>query len=178
MSNYFLNLYLNIFFAKIYIYNSILIYNEEFLPEKCFQLCSKIGGLCDNDLKCICQKGYSTDFSEENFQFCNYKQYNKVITGFIELFFGFGSGHFYCKRYLNGYIQLSIEFIFCCMMACLISIYYGFDNLINNGYPYYTNIISYYYLPILIFIFALWQIVDSILFFCSYFKDGNGINLY
>ena len=178
MSNNFLHLIFDIILTKLVISKRILISDEEVLPEKCYELCSTIGAICNKDLICICQKGYSTLFSEENFKFCNYKQYNKILAGFIELFLGFGSGHFYCKRFLNGYLQFFVEFILCCLMACLINIYYGFDNIINNGYPYYTNLFSYYYIPIFIFILALWQIIDSILFFCSYFKDGNGINLY
>ena len=149
------------------------------LPEICFELCSQIGGICTENLKCICKKGYSTDFNQENIYLCNYKQYNKYITGLIELLFGFGFGHFYCKRYLYGYIQLSIEFIFCCLMACLISAFYKIDFILNNGNPsYYTNLISNFYFPLIVLALVSWQIVDSILFFFSVYKDGNGINLY
>ena len=149
-----------------------------FLLNQCYYLCSEIGGICTDDLKCICKEGYSTDFRDENFCFCNYKQYNKYITGTIELFLGFGFGHFYCKRYLNGYIQLCIDFLICCLMACLINIYIRLDIIFNNGNPYYTYLISNYYFPLLAISLVSWQIIDSILFLCSFYKDGNGIDLY
>ena len=147
-------------------------------PEKCNEFCSQIGGACTLDSKCICKYGFSTNFNEENIIFCNYKQYNKIITGLIELFFGFGFGHFYCERVLNGYLQLSIEFTFCYFMSFLMSAFLVADDLFHHGNPYYTNIISNYYVPLFSSFLVLWQIIDSFLFFFCYYKDGNGINLY
>ena len=178
MKYFFISLYF-IFIKFITCIDNSLDYNSYFLDQKCYEFCSQIGGTCTNDLKCICKKGYSTFYiNEEDFYFCNYKQYNRIITGLIELVFGFGFGHFYCKRFIHGYLQLSIEFILCCLMACLISVFYSFDNIVNNGNPYYTNIISNYYFPLLALILLFWQIIDSILFFSCYYKDGNGMNLY
>ena len=179
MKNFLISLYLIIIFIKIITcINNSLNDNSNFLDQKCYELCSQIGGKCTEDLKCICKKGYTTYFNEDNFYFCNYKQYNKNITGLIELIFGFGFGHLYCKRFVNGYLQLSVEFFLCCFMACLISVFYGVDNIINNGYLYYTNIISNHYFPLFALILFFWQVIDSILFFSYFYKDGNGINLY
>lgn len=147
--------------------------------EKCLELCSHVGGICTEDLKCKCKKGYSTDFSDENFYFCNYKQFNKIIAGSLELIFGFGFGHFYCHRYLNGSIQLIVEFILCCIMACITCILIKIDMIAYNGYlseSTYTIICIYF--PPIVLALVLWQIADSIYFFSCYYKDGNGISLY
>ena len=180
MKYFYIYLYLNIIyinFIKSYYDNSIY-QDSNVLPEKCYELCSKIGGICTNDFKCKCKNGYSTNFYEENFIFCDYKQYNKLITGLIELLFGFGFGHFYCERFFYGYLQLTIECILFFFLSLLISVFYYADNILNDGYPFYTNIITNYYFPLMAIILLIWQLIDSILFFSSYFKDGNGINLY
>ena len=179
--NIFYFLFWHTFFIKIILTNDIYnnINNINNIPEKCLELCSQKGGICTEDLKCICIKGYSTDFSDENFYFCNYKQYNKIIAGLIELIFGFGFGHFYCQRYINGYFQLTIELLSCCLLACLTGILYKLDIIINNGaISYNTYLITNLYFPLIIFVLALWQIIDSILFLSCYYKDGNGISLY
>ena len=178
MKNIFYFSYYYIFFIKIIMTNDINN-NINNIPEKCLELCSQKGGICTENLKCICKKGYSTDFSDENFYFCNYKQYNKKIAGTLELIFGFGFGHFYCHRYLNGFIQLIIEYILCCLMACITCILFKLDMEAYNGYiSENTYTITCIYFPSIFLALVLWQIADSIYFFSCYYKDGNGISLY
>ena len=72
-----------IFFKLIRCFEHSLEKNILYSPEKCNELCSQIGGTCTIDSICICKQGFSTDFNGENIIFCNYKQYNRIITGLI-----------------------------------------------------------------------------------------------
>ena len=167
---YFFYLFLSNFFLK---YISTL--NN--IPKKCIELCSSEGGECNYNLKCKCKNGFTTLFNEENFILCNYQRYNKISAGIIELFIGFGFGHFYCKRYLHGYLQLGVEFISYCLMGCLLIDFLIYDHYINFDYSWSTFYLKICVPNIIIIIFS-WQIIDAILFFCGYYKDGNNIDLF
>ena len=106
MKDFIISLYFNFIFIKLITCIKNSLNDKSFIiDQKCYELCSQTGGICTDDLKCKCKKGYTTYFSEEDFYFCNYKQYNKIITGLLELLFGFGFGHFYCKRFKNAYFK-------------------------------------------------------------------------
>ena len=148
------------------------------ISQKCQALCSIEGGEClSNNLKCKCKEGYTTLFNEENFLFCNYKRSYKIVAGLIEFFFGFGFGHFYTKRYLNGFIQLFLEFIMYCLMAWLFVGLIIYDRRFNI---FFDKIYLFLKLccPLIIMAIFFWQIIDAILFFRGIYQDGNGIDLY
>ena len=166
---YLFHLFLYIYFFK---YGKTL----DNISEKCQELCSEEGGECGINLKCKCKEGYTTIFTEEKIILCNYKRFSKITGGLIELFFGFGFGHFYCKRYLNGYIQLFGYFLSYCLMACLFCYFLLYDNNFNLYFSL-TNSFLKLYCPLAIVILFSWQFVDSILFFCGHYPDGNGIDL-
>ena len=164
------HLFLNVLFLK-YV---ISLYNK---TEKCKDLCSKEGGECTTNYKCKCKEGFTTLFIEENIELCNYKRYNKLAAGIIELFFGFGFGHFYCKRYLNGFIQLFFEFVSYCLMSCLYVYFLIYDNRFNLFFFPLTHRFLKLYCPLWIIIIFSWQIIDSLLFFGGFYPDGNDVDL-
>ena len=161
-------------FLNIYILKYVLSSNN--ITEICKGLCSIEGGECFNNNKCKCKSGFTTLFIEDNIVLCNYKRYNRITVGFIELFFGFGFGHFYCKRYLNGYIQLFIEFISYCLMACLFGYFLLYDSHFNLFFPL-TNSFLKFYFPLWVISIFSWQIIDSLLFFGGFYQDGNNVDL-
>ena len=168
-------------FFHIFLYICILnnISSSENITEKCQEICSLAGGECIiNNLKCKCKQGYTTLFNEENLILCNYKRYNRLAAGSIELLFGFGFGHFYCKRYLNGSIQLFGEFISYFLIICLFVNFILYDNNFNFGYLTLTNIYLKLYCPLFIVIIFSWQLIDFVLFFFGYYRDGNDIDLF
>ena len=165
--------FFHLFFYIYFIKNIISLVN---ITEKCQEFCSMEGGECSINLKCKCKEGYSTLFTEENIILCNYKRYNKITVGLIELFFGFGFGHFYCKRFLNGYIQLFGEFISYYILACLFCYFLFYDNSFNIFFPL-THSFLKLYCPLAIVVVFSWQVIDCILFFRGFYLDGNGIEL-
>ena len=169
------------FIFHIFIYICFLknISSSDNITEKCQEICSIVGGECIiNNLKCKCKQGYTTLFNEENLILCNYKRYNKIMAGSIELFFGFGFGHFYCKRYLNGSIQLFGEFISYCLIACLFLNFLLYDYNFNFGLFILTPLYIKLYCPLFVVIIFSWQLIDSVLFFIGYYRDGNNIDLF
>ena len=168
------------FIFNIFLYICILqnISSSNNITEKCQEICSAQGGQCTfNNLKCKCKQGYTTLYNEENLILCNYKRYNKITAGAIELFFGFGFGHFYCRRYLNGSIQLFGEFICYILLICLFGYFVSYDDNFNNRFIL-TNLYTRFYCPLLMVIIFSWQLIDSILFLTGFYRDGNDIDLF
>ena len=148
------------------------------ISQKCQEFCSIEGGEClSHNLKCKCKEGYTTLYNEENFILCNYKRSNKFVAGLIELFFGFGFGHFYSKRYLYGSIQFFVEVISYCLMICLFFCFIIYDRHFNH---YFTSTYLFVtiYCPLVVVSIFFWQLIDSVLFFRGFYQDGNGIDLF
>ena len=97
-------------------------------PEK--KRCS-IYGICNYQLNpatlqynigCECNKGYSSfginpDDSESTY--CCYQQKSLLISFLLELFLGFGIGHFYMNDYTYAIIKMIIQLIFCSGVGCV-----------------------------------------------------------
>ena len=73
-------------------------------------------------------------------------------------------GHFYCKRNLNGFIQLGGEVISYWLMIILIFPFYIYDHVFNFHIPYCIFTYAKYYCPLFVVLIFSWQIVDSLLF--------------
>ena len=58
---------------------------------------------------CVCTRGYQTFISQETIEpvFCNYKQTNKWVPFFLELFLP-SIGLFYLGRYFHAFIKLAL----------------------------------------------------------------------
>ena len=97
-------------------------------PEK--KRCS-IYGICNYQLNpatlqynigCECNKGYSSfginpDDSESTY--CCYQQKSLLISFLLELFLGFGIGHFYMNDITYAIIKMIIQLIFCSGVGCV-----------------------------------------------------------
>ena len=144
--------------------------------DKCIELCDSEGGTCSIDQICKCKSGYSS-FPLETIKFCNYKKKNKFLSAFLELFIGFGVGHFYCGRQVNGYFKLILYSTCCCCSMCMIICSARID-LETNDENETSLRISVGIAMVCYLILLFWQFGDCALFLCGYYTDGNGIELY
>ena len=79
----------------------------------------------DNELKCFCNKGYSSyDITNlknlERTIFCCYKQKSHLTAFYLELFIGFGIGHFYIGNINFGLIKFFSQIFLCFFFWCMI----------------------------------------------------------
>jgi len=72
-------------------------------------LCLDLGGNCIEIDKCNCIPGFINNDDNSIFK-CSYPQYDAKIAFFFEFFIGFGSGHFYVKRYFFGILKFGVYF--------------------------------------------------------------------
>ena len=69
-----------------------------------------------NTMNCTCKSGYITT---EKSKYCELAQKKKQLTAFLlELFVGFGAGHFYRHHYLMASLKL-VAFVFGIYVICL-----------------------------------------------------------
>ena len=74
------------------------------------------------NIGCECNKGYSSfginpDDSESTY--CCYQQKSLLISFLLELFLGFGIGHFYMNDITYAIIKMIIQLIFCSGVGCV-----------------------------------------------------------
>lgn len=142
---------------------------------KCEEFCDEDGGICIEDI-CTCRTAYTT-IPRDRFKYCNYEMKRKLVSAFMELIIGFGAGHFYCERTVNGFIKLVMISLSCCFALCLIVAGNKVDIDSNDA----THAMLRSVLPMTCSCFCLlflWQITDFILFLCGFYSDGNGVMLY
>lgn len=140
-------------------------------------ICHPIGGRCINQTICVCEVGYTTIDYSENHIYCNYKQSSRIKAFLIEIFFGFGLGHFYAGRTGTGVFKLLCYSVFC--MCCFTSLYMIKkirEESQAEDHPY----VSLLFILSVIFKAGLliWQVIDSVLFLLNYYRDGKGFQLY
>ena len=158
--------FLSLFLLKIkevkYEENKIIIKN------KCDEYCSLKGGNCNKYGICLCKNDYDTFINENKILLCDYKKYNKTISASLELMLGNGFGYIYCKRYINGFCLLIINFIIYCFSFFL---FYLVLILIVGVNLFPLTKISYS-MSFILFTF-FWRIRDDIYFMSNKFKDGK-----
>jgi hypothetical protein len=151
--------------------------NEIIIKNKCDEYCSLKGGNCNKYGICSCKNDYDTFINENKILLCDYKKYNKTISASLELMLGNGFGHIYCKRYINGFCLLIINFIIYCFSFFSILSGFNLDRIVGDNLFPLTKI-SYSMSFIIILFTFFWRIRDAIYFMTNKFKDGNGIDLY
>jgi len=140
-------------------------------------ICHPIGGRCINQTVCVCKDGYTTIDYSGNHIYCNYKQASRIKAFLIEIFFGFGLGHFYAGRSGTGLFKLfcySIFWMSCCTSLYLIKKIREEPQAEDHPYVSLLFILSVIFKAGLV----LWQIIDSVLFLLNYYRDGKGFQLY
>ena len=142
---------------------------------KCEDMCDSIGGTCKDNV-CSCKRDYSS-FGLNGYKFFKYKKYHTVFADLLELFLGFGIGHLYCQRKVNGMFKVFLYFIiYCCSCSFLLTgAKLDSDLGDENRTAFKISLIISVTCFLAVFI---WQMVDCILFVMGFYKDGNMIDLY
>jgi hypothetical protein len=140
-------------------------------------ICDEMGGLCLGDDICECKKEYTTLPTSRNYKLCNYERKSSISTAFLELLVGFGMGHFYSGRNINGSIKLLLYFILCCCCYCSLFVAYKLSEENRDGY---RNMIIYALkvYGVVTNVLIIWQTIDFLLFITGFYLDGNDIALY
>jgi hypothetical protein len=142
----------------------------------CNTICDEVGGTCIEETICKCNEPYTTLPNEGNYKLCNYPKKNKLIAAILELFIGFGIGHFYTERKINGYLKLMVYLLLCCIGCCAIAIGLRFTSENAEEYGNAAKFFFYIYYCVLNFMMA-WQIFDFFLMIFGVYVDGNNIEL-
>lgn len=79
---------------------------------------------CTDDTltNCTCKPGYvpiSSENKDSDFQYCKYKQKKQLVAFLLELFIGFGAGHFYRSAYGFAFKKLGAYLAAVCLICCL-----------------------------------------------------------
>jgi len=72
----------------------------------------------DKNETCNCTKEYATIINDKDGKYCNVKRKKQLTAFLLELFVGFGAGHFYRKAYLMASLKL-VAFVFGIYVICL-----------------------------------------------------------
>ena len=102
---------------------------------------------------CQCFQGYSsydiTNLKKNNQVLCCYQQKGMLTAFFLELFVGFGAGHFYLGNYVFACVKLAIQIFLCTSIGCTFyfacTMEHSFEssgNEINNNENINKNIIK------------------------------------
>jgi hypothetical protein len=140
--------------------------------------CDERGGICIGDYICECKEDYTTLQSAVNFKFCNYQKKSKLYTALIEFFFGFGIGHFYAERKVNGYFKMIMFFFLCYFSCCAVALGVKIqgDQIRDNQNNTIVKFFFFIYLCILC-IMGIWQVFDVFMIGFGFYNDGNDIPL-
>ena len=100
---------------------------------------------------------------------CNYKQKYQINAFLLELFPGFGVGHFYARRIGDGIAKLlaSIGLLFFVLIYPLLIRCCSKCGSFTVGLLFLISVI----------LFIIYVIIDVAMFATNKFKDGNGIDL-
>jgi hypothetical protein len=139
--------------------------------------CDEYGGICDENNTCECKENYTTLPTHKSHKFCNYERKHKIAIAFLELLVGFGMGHFYCGRKINGSIKLMIFIILCCGCFCAVAFMAKISEEHRDNHNEVLLVLFKFYGTISN-IFIIWQTYDFLMFLTGVYKDGNNIPLY
>ena len=146
----------------------------------CSLLCDEGGGICDlsnKNISCKCKSEYTSFITNiTNIKYCNYKKHSKTLSGLLELFFGFGIGHFCAERIINGYLKSFFCFLFYYCSCCFLSASIGRE-FISLEDQQISIKISTFIASFLIFFNLIWNIIDCLMFLTGSYYDGNNITL-
>jgi hypothetical protein len=145
-------------------------------------ICYDAGGTCLGIDKCECEPGYHDPKDNSIFK-CTYKQLDARIAFLLEFFIGFGSGHFYAKRYFNGFLKFCV-YLFLYLFAVVINLFFHYKRnrneqeiMISSENPY-CRFVRIVFMCSCFFTCIIWQISDSILFYSKFYNDGEDFPLY
>jgi hypothetical protein len=118
---------------------------------------------------CKCREGYTTFPQDDSFDCC-YEQKNANTAMLLEIFIGFGFGHFYVGNNLIGIIKASVYLVL--SVSCCLVLYRVF-RLQDQGKSFIFKFTCTICLLLCSCTYIGWQIIDSILFSIGGYTDKN-----
>lgn len=135
--------------------------------------CSGNGKCNDQKTDCICDVDFDT-FPADSSKQCNYQKKKQLVAFLLEMFLGFGAGHFYTERYSMGGAKLAC-FLFGVYIICLFPISAKcISDKCDSDWMVLT-VACFYYCCVLGL--AFWFIYDLVMFGLNKYPDGNGLPL-
>ena len=129
---------------------------------------------CDENLhNCKCKEGY-VNYKQANqiFLYCYFEQKKQLTAFLLELFLGFGAGHFYRKAYLMACLKIAALAAAVCVMLSFSSIAKTLSNSHSDCAVFIVSIIYYAYsLGI-----GFWYVFDLIYFAKNKYQDYSNIH--
>lgn len=126
---------------------------------------------CSNENQfCQCKEAYTTIDDK----ICGYEKKKQLVAFLLELFVGFGGGHFYTERYLMASLKL-VAFLFGIYIICLFPFTAKCmgDSCDSDWGVIVTSCFYYLYSLGL----ASWFIIDLVWFGKNLYPDGNNQTL-
>lgn len=182
MNIIFINIFLQILFSSINSQQILPNNNSTICNSK---ICDEIGGYCKSEgynYICQCKDEYTTlmiNNINSTYKFCNYEKKRALYASLLELFLGFGTGHFYALRKINGYFKLFLSTICCWIGCCSLMLGLKASNDVSQE-TFNREDLSKFFMCIYACIFntfLIWQIIDFFLFIFRFYNDGNSITL-
>jgi hypothetical protein len=135
--------------------------------------CSNFGICNDQKTDCICSLGHITHPEDSQYK-CNYPQKKQLVAFLLELFLGFGSGHFYSGRTTFGGLKLG-AFLFGIYIICLFPLS---AKCLSDRFDSECLVIAvscfYYCCAVGL---AFWFVYDLVMFGMNKYLDGEGLML-
>ena len=136
--------------------------------------CSGNGACNDSKTDCICNVSYSTINKDSSTVRCDYLMKSQLKAFLLELFVGFGAGHFYSLRYLHASLKL-VAFLFGIYLICLFPLTAKCisDKFDSDFFVFFVS--CFYYLCVIGL--AFWFVWDLVMFGLNKYNDGNDLPL-
>ena len=98
----------------------------------------------DKEPTCQCNVGYSSynvkmENNDETSIHCCYKKKGMFTPFFLELFLGFGIGHFYIGNYILGVVKLWVQIFLCVVLWCTVYFACSKEHTFQTSYNEINN---------------------------------------
>lgn len=131
--------------------------------------CSGHGTCTEDKTNCVCDYGFAT--SKDSLVKCDYVSKKQLTAFLLELFVGFGAGHFYTERYLFASLKL-VAFLFGIYIICLFPL--SAKCISEKCESDFLVIITSCFYYICALGLAFWFIYDLVMFGLNKYNDGHG----
>ena len=126
--------------------------------------------------ECQCKPGFTTSEEDSLYQCC-YKQKSSFTAFMLEVFIGFGAGHFYVGNYWLGGVKLVIYLILfiSTIIICTNRLRFKREEVENS---FLLRIFRTVCFLLCGCTYVGWQMIDSVLFSLGGYTDSNKMELY
>lgn len=130
----------------------------------------------NDTFECQCAKGFTTSEEDSLYQCC-YKQKSSFTAFLLEVFIGFGAGHFYVGNYVMGGIKMGIYLVLfiSTIIICTNRLRFKREEVENS---FLLRIFRTVCFLLCGCTYVGWQMIDSVLFSLGGYTDSNNMELY